>query len=680
MICEKTESSSCHDGAIRRKEKLAQSLVHDLCFWDHIGMPEMPNKKPLSRRAISSGDAPHDSTGRLKNEHFSDHSSTASTKGESERAQSFGDLSLQSELRWQAAVDPATGETYYYNSVTMQSQWKKPREIRLWEREKRKRERAFFREMEENILASLERKEPIPGISAEAVAALTSNAPLMYSKGSNTSAVYEGKTNDSTTSFPSRSFMDSARSNEMNTKKIRTISGMDERVLADLYYSAAQSSSSTTSTDVNGKTAATTMTKIGDQGGASRPRPPLHPHQQRQSQGEVVTVALLGAEDQSLDCSAASDKETIGRCFLRRHHTSENVPIEEVDSTLINPDVVATIKCVCGVYRVYVVENAKKKSNYNNMGTQPHHYPLQLNQEPSAAFGCLQPQSQLQFVGSLAAPITPGTVGLFRDDYEVLVRHGYDPASAGRSMPIPSIDEMVQFFTAFHRTSKMQQDTVIMTLIYLERLMKYTNGALVPTPENWRSLLFSCMILASKVWDDFSMWNVDFSFVSAATGLATFSLKRINRLEVVILSSLMFDVQVTDSEYAKYYFLIRTMMIRSSTTIRSTSNKTGTTPSKTATNKTQKTSVEGTEQSKNANPNRYRIDVGRGSTSSSSSGTGESRRSWSGDWVHAPTCGSDIVVNGEIRTNTVVSPTNPKTTTSSNMNFLKSTAPPHHVH
>jgi hypothetical protein len=57
-------------------------------------------------------------------------------------------------------------------------------------------------------------------------------------------------------------------------------------------------------------------------------------------------------------------------------------------------------------------------------------------------------------------------------------------------------------------------------------------------------------------------WNVDFSNVSVATGLSSFTIQRINQLEVALLSILRFDVRVPASEYAKYYFLIRTMLFR----------------------------------------------------------------------------------------------------------------------
>lgn len=49
-----------------------------------------------------------------------------------------------------------------------------------------------------------------------------------------------------------------------------------------------------------------------------------------------------------------------------------------------------------------------------------------------------------------------------------------------------------------------------MSLVYVERLVKSSSGKLRPNVENWRSILFSCMVLSSKVWDDLSMWNADF--------------------------------------------------------------------------------------------------------------------------------------------------------------------------
>ena len=125
----------------------------------------------------------------------------------------------------------------------------------------------------------------------------------------------------------------------------------------------------------------------------------------------------------------------------------------------------------------------------------------------------------------------------------------------------PSLDDITDFFRFIYKKAQLENDCIIMSLIYVERLLRETNGGVRPRLENWKSLLFSCMIMASKVWDDLSMWNVDFS--QACPAGVSFPLKRINELELAILSCLNYSVKVPASAYAKYYFLIRSMLIRS---------------------------------------------------------------------------------------------------------------------
>jgi len=60
------------------------------------------------------------------------------------------------------------------------------------------------------------------------------------------------------------------------------------------------------------------------------------------------------------------------------------------------------------------------------------------------------------------------------------------------------------------------------------------------------------------------MWNSDFSHcVSCRDSGVRFPLYRINELERAMLSCLKYNVKVSASEYAKYYFLLRSMLIRS---------------------------------------------------------------------------------------------------------------------
>jgi Cyclin, N-terminal domain len=127
--------------------------------------------------------------------------------------------------------------------------------------------------------------------------------------------------------------------------------------------------------------------------------------------------------------------------------------------------------------------------------------------------------------------------------------------------PAPTLDQITTFYRDVFRRAQMEPDCIIMSLIYVERLIKQTNGSLRPRTSNWRSVLFSCMVLASKVWDDLSMWNADFSQTCPAG--VEFSLARINELEIAVLNALEYKTKVVASEYAKYYFLLRSMLIKS---------------------------------------------------------------------------------------------------------------------
>lgn len=126
---------------------------------------------------------------------------------------------------------------------------------------------------------------------------------------------------------------------------------------------------------------------------------------------------------------------------------------------------------------------------------------------------------------------------------------------------VPTLEDIANFYRDVFFRAQMESDCIIMSLIYVERLIKVTGGKLRPRLSNWRSLLFACLILSSKVWDDLSMWNADFSQTCPAG--VCFSLKRINELELAILNALKFTVKVPASEYAKYYFLLRSMLIKS---------------------------------------------------------------------------------------------------------------------
>jgi hypothetical protein len=52
---------------------------------------------------------------------------------------------------------------------------------------------------------------------------------------------------------------------------------------------------------------------------------------------------------------------------------------------------------------------------------------------------------------------------------------------------------------------------MIVALIYMERLPHITKKKFRICRSNWKNYMFICMLLASKIWDDFSVHNCDFA-------------------------------------------------------------------------------------------------------------------------------------------------------------------------
>mmetsp|Transcript_25390 Transcript_25390/g.30092 ORF Transcript_25390/g.30092 Transcript_25390/m.30092 type:complete len:479 (-) Transcript_25390:178-1614(-) len=181
-----------------------------------------------------------------------------------------------------------------------------------------------------------------------------------------------------------------------------------------------------------------------------------------------------------------------------------------VDSTMSMPDKEATIKCVCTVIRAHMLEAAKDGA--------------QAKELPKAS-----------------------------------IFHDYEYLKAGPDFKarVPPLNELILFFRDLYTKSQMETECIIMSLIYMERLTKETKGGVQVLPHNWKSLLVSAMIMSSKVWDDLSMWNADFSQVCPS-----FTLKRINELELGLLEFLQYNVKVSASDYAKYYFHLRSYCVR----------------------------------------------------------------------------------------------------------------------
>ncbi|KAL7432490.1 hypothetical protein ACHAXH_005754 [Discostella pseudostelligera] len=235
------------------------------------------------------------------------------------------------------------------------------------------------------------------------------------------------------------------------------------------------------------------------------------PSQVRSSMGSPDGRVSVTTSDAVPTTTAYS---TVTKPSLTKRNTCGTIYL---GSTLSAPDKEALIKCVCGVFRAHLLQ------------AKPSH--------------------------ATPSPGITNEYDVFRDRRATGDYRHLDTTS------IPSLATITDYFRSIFLRSQMEVECIIISLIYIERVIKLTDAKLAPQPANWRSVLFSCMVLASKVWDDLSMWNCDFSKI-VPSGV-TFSLARTNELEIALLRALKYKVKVNSSEYAKYYFLLRGMLCKS---------------------------------------------------------------------------------------------------------------------
>jgi len=120
---------------------------------------------------------------------------------------------------------------------------------------------------------------------------------------------------------------------------------------------------------------------------------------------------------------------------------------------------------------------------------------------------------------------------------------------------VPTEDTIFHTIRSVFECAQIPAECLIVSLVYMERLIATAGCPILVT--SWRPILLASLILAQKVWDDRSLHNVDFSVFCPM-----FTLKEINFLEKKFLGLIDYDVSITASLYASYYFQLRTLCQR----------------------------------------------------------------------------------------------------------------------
>lgn len=403
---------------------------------------------------------------------------------------------------WKSCIDPKSGRTYYYDVRTRETQWRKPIELashseRRRIEDKEAQQKDFFKSMEANILKALDSGT--------------------ISKSSSTESQDEVK---ELKEIPKRPLL----TNKKKPTLIRTISSMDDNVLADL----AQAENMEIPISMDIVSPDSTATSFFN----SLPQPTVHSHHRHPLKNTSPSVL------KPIPAQVTPPRDELSKAMpkpkMEKRNTCGSLYIT---NTMSAPDKEATIKCVCGVFRTHIVRSLKDSSENK---TKFEDYEV-FNDDYDMKIGTNR--------------------GGSRSTYLVESEMCIEMMKIDCAEEVPTLDDIASFYRFVFYKAQMESDCIIISLIYVERLMRETNGGVRPNARNWRSVLFSTMVLSSKVWDDLSMWNADFSL--ACPEGVSFSLQRINQLELALLTCFKYNVKVPASEYAKYYFLMRSMLIRS---------------------------------------------------------------------------------------------------------------------
>jgi hypothetical protein len=126
-----------------------------------------------------------------------------------------------------------------------------------------------------------------------------------------------------------------------------------------------------------------------------------------------------------------------------------------------------------------------------------------------------------------------------------------------------SRESIENYIWLIYKNAQMEQECLIPSMMYLQKILDSHHVSLASKlriySKNWKTIVGMSMLIAAKVWDDFHM-----DVASVVTIMYCMTLQRCNKLEILCLKMIDFDVSVKRVAFCDYEEDIkRNMSVRS---------------------------------------------------------------------------------------------------------------------
>jgi hypothetical protein len=115
----------------------------------------------------------------------------------------------------------------------------------------------------------------------------------------------------------------------------------------------------------------------------------------------------------------------------------------------------------------------------------------------------------------------------------------------------PSLKEVERLLKKIFKNQMLSAECAVMAIAYIEKIRQ---RKVYLCSHTWRRVLLGAILLSEKVWEDQTVWNVDYT-----KSFPEIEVDDLRNLEREFLIKIQFQLTLRPSEYARYYFALSSL-------------------------------------------------------------------------------------------------------------------------